>query len=89
MLASVKGWGEDRDPFGEPDMPADIRGADYYICPQPVYSYPRSLAGEPDITRHEQLWSKILIGYYTSDFHKTLEKDEKFLEKAKEIGNLR
>lgn len=88
MLQSVKKFGEDRDPFGEPDMPADIRGADYYICPQPVYSYPRSLAGDKDIISHEQLWSKVLKDYYSSDFHKALEKDSAFQGKAKEIGNI-
>lgn len=88
MLQSVKKFGEDHDPFGEPLMPADIRGADYYLCPQPVYDYPRSLAGDVDIASHEQLWSSILKGYYTSDFHKTLERDQAFIAKAEEIGNI-
>lgn len=88
MLESVKTWDEDRDPFGEPQMPADIRGADYYDCPQPVYDYPRSLAGDAEITAHEKLWSSILKGYYTSDFHKSLESDQSFIAKANEIGNI-
>jgi hypothetical protein len=88
MLESVKKWGEDRGPFSEPDMPADIRGADYYICPKPEYSYPRSLAGDKEIINHEHIWSTILKDYYTSDFHKLLEKDAAFQAKANDIGNI-
>jgi len=88
IVESVEKW-QEQDSFAEPLMDADIRGGGYYICPQPVYSYPRHLVSDPSITAHEQLWSTILRDYYTSDFHKSLEQDKAFMKKAKELGNLK
>ena len=88
ITESVTTWEED-DPFAEPSINADIRGAAYYVCPQPVYSYPRHLVNDPSITSHEQAWSTILKEYYTSDFHKSLEKNQDFVSKMQELGNLK
>jgi hypothetical protein len=88
IVGSVIEWQKD-DPFAEPLIDADIRGAGYYICPRPVYSYPRSLISSPAISENEQLWSKILKDYYTSDFHRKLEARADFQQKLKELGNLR
>lgn len=77
------------DPFRESTINANIKGAGYYTCPQPYYFYPYSLYGNPEIVENEQLWSSILIEYYTSDFHKKLEKDSSFRAKLKQLGNLR
>ncbi|HKR82239.1 MAG TPA: hypothetical protein VJR27_04560 [Candidatus Saccharimonadales bacterium] len=85
ILGSVSDWEKD-DPFAEPLIDADIRGSGYYICPRPVYSYPRHLVTDSDITAHEQLWSSILHDFYTSSFHETLAKDPDFKSKAKELG---
>jgi hypothetical protein len=79
---------QEKDPFAEPFVDADIRGAGYYDCPKPIYSYPRHLINNKVIQRHEQLWSHILEEYYHSDFHKTLEKDKQFQEKITELGAL-
>lgn len=78
----------EKDAFAPPLIDADIRGAKYYDCPQPVYSYHRNLLNEPTIVTHEKLWSQILTEYYTSDFHKSLEADPLFHAKLKEIGSI-
>jgi len=88
IVASVGDWQAD-DPFAEPLIQADIRSAAYYMCPQPVYHFSRSLAANPEIATHEQSWSKILKDYYTSDFHRSLEANAEFQQKAEELGNLR
>ena len=75
-----------RDEFSTPLIDADIRGATYYICPQPVYSYHRDIMADPQIINHEQLWSRVLKDYYTSDFHRQLEADASFKNKLIEIG---
>lgn len=80
---------DNNDPFAEPLIDADIRGASYYVCPQPVYSYPRHLMADPTITAHEKLWSGLLKDYYQSDFHTSLEKNGNFQAKLRELGNLR
>ncbi len=85
ILGSVSDWEKD-DPFAEPLIDADIRGSWYYICPRPVYSYPRHLVNDTDINTHEQLWSSILRDFYTSSFHETLAKDHGFKSKTKELG---
>lgn len=85
ILGSVSDWEKD-DPFAEPLIDADIRGSWYYICPRPVYSYPRHLVTDSDINAHEQLWSSILRDFYTSSFHETLAKDSGFKSKANELG---
>ncbi len=77
------------DTLSDQFMHADIRGADYYICPQPVYDYPRSLVDDPSIKDHEKLWSSILEDYYSSNFHKSLEKDQAFMRKMAELNNLK
>jgi hypothetical protein len=87
ITESVHLW-SNQDPFAEKLIDADIKGAGYYINPQPVYSYPRKLINNPKINVNERLWSKILDDYYHSDFHKALEKDVGFQEKMKELGNL-
>jgi hypothetical protein len=85
ILGSVTEWEKD-DPFAESLIDADIRGSQYYICPKPVYSYPRHLVTDPKINIHEQLWSSILKDYYTSDFHQILEKNSDFQKKVKALG---
>lgn len=70
----------------EQEVAARISKADYYDCPQPVYSYPKSLVNDPDIQEHEQLWSSILADYYASDFHTQLEQSNAFKAKVREIG---
>lgn len=85
---SVLYW-DNNDPFAEPLIDADIRGASYYMCPQPVYAYPRHLVADAAIVAHEKLWSGLLKDYYQSDFHKSLEKDEAFQSKLRELGCLR
>lgn len=87
ILGSVKKWSEEAN-FAEKLIDANIAGAGYYSCPQPVYSYPRYLINDPDITAHESQWSGILKDYYSSKFHKDLEKDSNFLKKMKELGNI-
>lgn len=88
IAESVLKWNDD-DPFAEPIIDADIRGGNYYICPQPVYSYPRHLVNDPAIVTHEKLWSRLLKDYYQSGFHKSLEKNSGFQRKMHELGNLR
>ena len=79
----------EEDKFAPPLIDADIRGANYYDCPRPIYSYHRNLITDSSIVTHEKLWSQILTEYYTSDFHKSLEADPLFHAKLKEIGALR
>jgi len=85
ILGSVAEWEKD-DPFAEPLIDADIRGSWYYICPRPVYSYPRHMVTDPDINAHEQLWSTILKDFYMSDFHSKLANNPHFKRKAKQLG---
>ncbi len=88
IINSVDEWQQD-DPFAEPLINADIRGAAYYACPQPIYLYPRHLIADQQIIAHEQLWSTILREYYGSDFHKALEADPGFIQKMTELKNFR
>ncbi len=76
------------DPFHESSINANIRGSGYYTCPQPNYFYPYSLYGHNEIVQNEHLWSNILIDYYTSSFHKELEKDLTFRAKLEELGSM-
>lgn len=87
-LNSVSYWKND-DPFAEALISADIRGANYYDCPQPIYHYPRRLINNSDIHAHEELWSTILKDFYTSDFHKALVQNPTFQQKAKTLGIIR
>lgn len=84
ILGSVELW--DADPFHEQLIAADIRGASYYPCPQPVYDYPRSLISDPSIQAHEQLWNTILKDFYQSDFHQMLSSRPAFKHKIAELG---
>lgn len=84
ILGSATEWEKD-DPFAESLIDAAIRGSWYYICPRPVYSYPRRLVIDPDINTHERLWSKILKDYYKSEFHKQLEADKSFQQKLNRL----
>lgn len=77
-----------QDPFAEPLISADIRGALYYQGPAPTYNYPRSLVNDHEIGGHEKVWSAILKSYYSSDFHKELEKNEQFIDKLQQLGSL-
>lgn len=88
IIESVLRWEAD-NPLSETLIDANIQSADYYVCPQPIYSYPRKFANDPDIRSHEKLWSDLLNQYYASDFHKSLEEDQNFQRKMKELGNLR
>jgi hypothetical protein len=87
IISSLEVWSRPRpDPFAEPLIDADIRGAAYYATPEPVYSYSRSLIDDPVIRKHEQLWSHILESYYTSPFHRHLEQQREFQDKLSELG---
>lgn len=85
IVSSVKSWNEN-DPFAEPLIEADIRGARYYSCPQPIYQYPRHLVTNKLINEHESWWSSILKEYYSSDFHKKLELNKNFQDKISQLG---
>ena len=85
MLGAIPHFGH-RDPFESRLIDADIKGADYYPCPQPVYAYPRDLTQDPDILAHEELWSRILQDFYTSAFHKKLENNSAFKKYSKLLG---
>lgn len=73
-------------PFEEKLINADIRGGDFYDCPQPIYSYPRSLMDNPVIRAHEKLWSTVLEDFYTSELHLRLAADKDFTAKQEETG---
>ncbi len=88
IIGYVKDIDPRKDPFAEQSIPADIRGAGYYQCPQPYYSYPLHMVTDPDITAHEQLWTSVLREYYHSDFHKELEADEAYKTKLVELDML-
>jgi hypothetical protein len=88
ILGAVKLW-QQSDPFGEPLIAADIRGAVYYACAQPVYDYPRSIVTDDVVRQHEALWSGILKDFYTSEFHLKLAADLAFQAKMKKLGNYR
>lgn len=85
ILSSVSRFDQPTDKFPEQLVQANIRGADYYQGPQPIYDYPRKLIHDPDIKKHEELWSSILQDYYTSTFHTTLMKDPAFAAKIKAL----
>lgn len=85
MLSTVPSYSQ-QDSFRPRLIDADIKGADYYPCPQPVYSYTRELVRDTQIIDHEALWSQILQDYYTSDFHKGLEQDKSFADQCLSLG---
>ena len=85
IIGSIGQWWHQGDPFASRMIEADIRGAGYYRCPQPVYSYPRSLAADPDIMQHEALWSSILKDFYESDFHRNLAQNIEFQDKLRKL----
>lgn len=84
IIETLGKW-DNSNPFASRLVDADIKGASYYACPQPVYSYPRSLCNDPTVQAHEELWSQVLQDYYTSNFHKSLESDPAFKEKLQEL----
>lgn len=88
VVGAVKYWKQPQGAFSERLVDANIRGASYYMCPQPVYSYPRDLITDKTIQRHEKLWSEILMEFYTSSFHQKLSSEDKFIQKMHELGNL-
>ena len=85
ILSTVTRLDKPTDEFPEQLIQANIRGADYYPCPQPIYDYPRKLVNDPEIKKHENLWSTILQDYYTSPLHKKLIKDPLFDAKIKAL----
>lgn len=85
LVGSANKWDEDPSEADDPLVDARLEAANYYDCPQPVYSYPRSMADDPEIIAHEQKWSKILTDFYESDFHGQLAQDPAFRAKAKEL----
>ena len=86
IMSSLHKWDEDPSSADDPLIDARIAYADYYDCPQPVYSYPQSLKGNPKIIEHEKLWSSILKGFYRSSFHNKLASNPEFQKMAKAIG---
>lgn len=64
---------------------AEIKFSCYIWCPEPRYSYARSLINDKDIREHEKRWSKILEDFYTSDYFISLGKDTKFRKKLEQI----
>lgn len=85
ITESIDLW-DNKEPFSEQLISADIKGARFYDCPMPVYDYPRNMVNDSTIITHEKLWSGILKEFYESDFHVELAKDPHFQKKAKEIG---
>jgi len=77
---------DEKAPYPGNLLHAAIKHADFYMCPQPVYDYPRTLKGNPAIKRHEKLWSTILDDFYTSSFHKALAKDTAFIQKIRQLS---
>lgn len=88
VVSAEQIYNQPERPFGEKLIDADIRGADFYDCPQPVYSYARSMSDDTAIRIHEQLWSTILQNFYDSDFHRTLAADRTFRAKLEATGTL-
>lgn len=87
ILGSVEQWAKSGSTIQSKLITADIRNADYYPCPQPVYNYPPSLVDDAEIKKHEHLWNTILQDFYNSSFHKSLAQNEAFKQKIKELGN--
>jgi hypothetical protein len=85
ILSTVTRFDKPTDEFPEQLVQANIRGADYYPGPQPLYDYPRKLIDDPEIKKHEDLWSAILHDYYTSPFYKALARDAAFATKIKAL----
>lgn len=86
IIGSVGQWWHQGDRFSPRMIQADIRGAGYYRCPQPVYYYPRNLVSDPGITQHEAMWSGILRDFYESDFHQELKGQLEFQNKLRALG---
>lgn len=86
IVCSIDKWSEDPTLSNDPLVDAAIEYANYYRCPQPVYSYPKSQSNNPSIVEHEKLWSTVLENFYRSDFHNKLTANPDFQKMAKSIG---
>jgi hypothetical protein len=86
IFESLQFWNDSDGKLANMEVLASIKGANYYRCPQPIYTYPRDLINNPDIINHETLWSGILQEFYSSDLHKQLQKDHVFSKTIEEIG---
>lgn len=82
IVSGMKLWADDRD---AELVDAKISFADFYDCPQPVYSYAPELVDDSQIIKHEKMWSELLEKFYESDFHKQLQKDDDFQNKVREL----
>jgi len=70
----------------EPEvLDAKIWGADFYDCPQPIYSFLPASKNIPGIVSHQKLWSQILKDFYNSDFYKNLAKNSIFDDTIKTL----
>lgn len=69
---------EDNEENHSEYIDANIKYADFHLCPQPVYSYHKSLKNTPEISEHENLWSNILTEVYESDWYRDLAADSLF-----------
>lgn len=76
---------EGKDKFASKPIGANILGADYYDCPQPIYQYQRNLVNDGEIQAHERLWSKVIKDFYTSGFFKKLEQNPEFSGQIKAL----
>jgi hypothetical protein len=64
---------------------AEIKFSRYIDCPEPRYSYARSMINDEDIKEHERRWSKVLEDFYTSDYFIELGKDPGFRRKIDKL----
>lgn len=65
---------------------AEIKFSSYLICPEPRYSYARSLINDQEIKCHEKRWSDILRDFYTSEYFTSLGHDIKFRAKIDQVS---
>lgn len=86
ILSTLDSYLIEPNEFTPREVEANILGAAYYSCPQPVYSYPRHLITDKDIVDHEKLWSQILMDFYKSDLHQQLAKNKHFQKQIRDLS---
>lgn len=66
-------------------LSSDIAYFGSYDAAYVGYEFSRELEHNPSITRHQKLWSEILIAVYESPWHKNLKQEEKFKKLVKRM----
>jgi hypothetical protein len=90
IIESITMWQEEESPQNtthkSTELQAKITYANYYQCPQPIFSYPAHLRNDEEINNTIIRWNNALLVFYEGELHKKLASKPAFQRKIKELS---